>query len=210
MTKNKMSVSKKIKIINIILILYIFMLATGYAYFNESLTVNGVANTVEIYEGNTLPINLLVLDTANNRHYLENGSKNKLEFKREIIDGDSYTVFYKKAIGMIAGKVTSTYTVAFTNPTALDFTDGKIETWEVQDDISSSLENLSGSISKMVVKPGETVEVSMTVTHTFSIITNRHKIGAHVTFMLQNKERNFYFFVQWDPNAATYEIDETV
>lgn len=186
------------------------MLATGYAYFNESLTVNGVANTVEIYEGNTLPINLLVLDTANNRHYLENGSKNKLEFKREIIDGDSYTVFYKKAIGMVAGKVTSTYTFAFTNPTALDFTDGKIETWEVQDDVSSSLENLSGSISKTVVKPGETVEVSMTVTHTFSIITNRHKIGAHVTFMLQNKERNFYFFVQWDPNAATYEIDETV
>lgn len=202
--------SKPIKIINIILIIYIFMLATGYAYFNESLTVNGVANTVEIYEGNTLPINLLVLDTANNRHYLENGSKNKLEFKREIIDGDSYTVFYKKAIGMVAGKVTSTYTFAFTNPTALDFTDGKIETWEVQDDVSSSLENLSGSISKTVVKPGETVEVSMTVTHTFSIITNRHKIGAHVTFMLQNKERNFYFFVQWDPNAATYEIDETV
>lgn len=209
MTKNKMSVSKKIKIINIILILYIFMLATGYAYFNESLTVNGVANTVEIYEGNTLPINLLVLDTANNRHYLENGSKNKLEFKREIIDGDSYTVFYKKAIGMIAGEVTSTYTVAFTNPTALDFTDGKIETWEMQDD-SSALENLSGSISKTMVKPGETVEVSMTVTHSFTSLFNRHKIGAHVTFMLQNKERNFYFFVQWDPNAATYEIDETV
>lgn len=202
MTKNKMSVSKKIKIINIILILYIFMLATGYAYFNESLTVNGVANTVEIYEGNTLPINLLVLDTANNRHYLENGSKNKLEFKREIIDGDSYTVFYKKAIGMIAGEVTSTYTVAFTNPTALDFTDGKIETWEMQDD-SSALENLSGSISKTMVKPGETVEVSMTVTHSFISLFNRHKIGAHVTFMLQNKERNFYFFVQWDPNAAT-------
>lgn len=202
MTKNKMSVSKKIKIINIILIIYIFMLATGYAYFNESLTVNGVANTVEIYEGNTLPINLLVLDTANNRHYLENGSKNKLEFKREIIDGDSYTVFYKKAIGMIAGEVTSTYTVAFTNPTALDFTDGKIETWEMQDD-SSALENLSGSISKTMVKPGETVEVSMTVTHSFTSLFNRHKIGAHVTFMLQNKERNFYFFVQWDPNAAT-------
>lgn len=202
MTKNKMPGSKKFKIINIILIIYIFTLAMGYAYFNESLTVNGVANTVEIYEGNTLPINLLVLDTANNRHYLENGSKNKLEFKREIIDGDSYTVFYKKATGMIAGEVTSTYTVAFTNPTALDFTDGKIETWEVQDD-SSALENLSGSISKTMVKPGETVEVSMTVTHSFTSLFNRHKIGAHVTFMLQNKERNFYFFVQWDPATAT-------
>lgn len=185
-------------------------MAIGYAYFNESLTLNGVANTVEIYEGDTLPINLLVLDTANNRHYLESGHKNKLDFKREIIDGDSYTVFYKKAIGMVAGKVTSTYTVAFTNPTALDFTNGTITTWEVQDDISSSLENLSGTISKTVVKPGETVEVSMTVTHTFSVITNRHKIGAHVTFELQNKVRNFYFFVQWDPNAATYDVDESV
>ena len=152
---------KILLIINIVLVAYIFTLSIGYALLSDSLTVNGVATTVDVYEGATLPIDLVVLDTKNNRYYLQTGdSKKHLDFKRETWQGDSYTVYYRKAFGMVAsGKVTQTFTIAFTNPTALDFTNGKITTWEVQDDISSSLENLSGSISTTNVKPGERCEV---------------------------------------------------
>ena len=41
----------------------------GYAFFYETLTVNGTASTIEYYGGTKLPTEPVVLDTKNNRYH---------------------------------------------------------------------------------------------------------------------------------------------
>ena len=61
--------SKKTYVITMILFVYILFLSVGYAFFSESLTINGVASTVDYYEGTKLPVTSVVRNTSNNYYF---------------------------------------------------------------------------------------------------------------------------------------------
>lgn len=192
-----MSKEKRIlKNIIILISIYLIILSVGYAYFNESLSINGISSTAEFYQGPTLPTEPIVLDTTNNRYSTESKHKDFLDFDSESWNGDTYTVSYRKRIGLVAGTVTSTYTIAFTNPTTLDFTEGNIKT-DVTFDNAGNISNCSGAISKTVLKPGERCDVSITLTHNFWQLNTRQEVVAHITFKLQNQVKNLYFKINF-------------
>lgn len=58
----KVSSNKKIlKIVSVVVAIFICLVSVGYAFFNDSLTINGVASTVDYYSGTMLPTNPIML-----------------------------------------------------------------------------------------------------------------------------------------------------
>ena len=195
--KNKKNKKKKMYIINIIVFIYIFCLSVGYAFFSDSLTINGVASTVDYYSGEALPTAPIIRDTEYNRYYSYDVHKNYVDFESESWEGDTYTLVYKKKAGIVIGEKTVNYVVSFTNPTAVTYTDGTIET-EIIENNNGRIKEVSASLSKTEVAPGETVDVTFTVTFNFLTEIGQHKAMATATYMLQNKPRKFYFIIHYD------------
>ena len=68
MKNKKLKVSQKKNFLVIPIFVFIIFLSTAYALFNDSLTINGVASTVEYYEGEKLPVSAVIRDSSNNRY----------------------------------------------------------------------------------------------------------------------------------------------
>ena len=81
------NVKRKLYIISVIIFIYIFILSTGYAFFSKSLTVSGVASTVEYYEGEKLPVIATIRDTKSNRYYTASSSKSFIDFILKVGKG---------------------------------------------------------------------------------------------------------------------------
>lgn len=193
--KNK----KHLMTINFILIVYIFTLCTGYAFFNESLTVDGVASTVEYYEGQNLPLTATIRDTSNNRYYTANDSKKFLDFHSETWSADTYNLYFKKKTGLVLGEKTITYTVTITNPTALKFTGGTISTSiDPNANYLGCILSVSGSLSKLEVAPGESVDVNLTVRFNFPSAVGDNRVISEICYDLQNKKRCFNFKIEFN------------
>ena len=187
----------RLYVINILMFVYIFCLSVGYAFFSDSLTINGVASTVDYYSGESLPTTPIIRDTEYNRYYSYDVHKNWVDFESESWEGDTYTLVYKKHFGVAIGEKTVNYVVSFTNPTTLPYTDGTIETEIIEND-SSRIKEISASLSKTEIAPGETVDVTFTVRFNFLTELGQHKVMATATYMLQNKPRKFYFIIHYD------------
>lgn len=56
MKKKKMNTRLKINFLFISILVFIIFLSIAYALFNDSLNINGVATTIEYYEGEKLPV----------------------------------------------------------------------------------------------------------------------------------------------------------
>lgn len=191
--KNKKNLYK----ISVAVFIYIFCLSIGYAFFSDSLTINGVASTVDYYSGTALPTTPIIRDTELNRYYTYDNHKDWVDFESESWEGDTYTLVYKKKAGIVIGEKTVNYTVSFTNPTAVTYTDGTIET-EIIENNNGRIKEVSASLSKTEVAPGETVDVTFTVTFNFLTEIGQHKVKATATYMLQNKPRIFNFIIHYD------------
>lgn len=133
-------------ILSLMLFTYVFSLSIGYAFFNEALTINGVASTVEYYAGTTLPTTAVVLDTTNNRYYTQDTTKNGLNFGDETWSGDTYTLHITKSWATSGGESTTNYSISFTNPTVLPYTDGTVST-EITSNTGSMLKDATTTIS---------------------------------------------------------------
>lgn len=188
---------KKIYIISIIIFIYILFLSVGYAFFSESLTINGVASTVEYYEGTKLPTTPIILDTENNHYTTESAHKNYLDWNSETWQDDTLEVHYQKKFGIVIGNKTVTYTASFINPTVLDYTDGNISV-EITKNDSGGVKEASGSISSSTIKQGEAATIEVTIKHNFLTRYGSDSVTATITYNLQQKQRTFYFIVYFD------------
>lgn len=187
---------KRLFAISCVIFIYILFLTVGYAFFSESLTIKGVASTVDYYAGENLPLTSIVRDTSNNRYYTADGTKNNIVFSSESWEGDTYQLNLEKKFGIVAGEKTITYIVTFTNPTTTKFTNGTISTEFVKND-SSRLKSSSGSLSKLELAPGESVDVMFTITFNFLTELGEHVAKSTISYTYQNKPRYFYFIVRY-------------
>ena len=188
---------------NIIVMIYILSLATGYALFGGSLFVNGTASTVEYYDGVKLPTEPVRLDSVNNTYYI--GTElTGIPFSSEEWVDDTYTLNFQKSGDMVPNlkkEQQASYTVSFTNPTVLSYTDNNIEI-EILDDTENEILSANAVVSKLVVNKGETVDVTFNINTKFTSVNTNNSVKAKISYMLQGSRRYFYFIVNYigDPN----------
>lgn len=184
-------------IITIVIAAFVFTTTIGFALFNESLTLKGVASTVEYYEGEKLPTTPIILDAGNNRYHTAANVQNSVTFNTESWENDTYTLKYKKNLGMIPGaNTTTTFNISFTNPTVLPYTEGEVTT-EILENTGNMLKSANTTIDKTIVKPGEAVTVTMTINTNITWRHNTETVKGTVTYNLQNKKRYFYFILSY-------------
>lgn len=119
------SVKKKYVVLNLILVVYILTMSIGYAFFNKSLTVKGVASTVDFYSGDNLPTTAVLRDASNNLYYTALNVPSGITYSDENWQDDTYTLTYNKDENLVVDDVESTsFTVSFINPSALSYTEG--------------------------------------------------------------------------------------
>ena len=152
------------KFLFILTLLYIGCLSIGYAFFRESLLIEGIATTAPYYEGDALPNTPIIMDSANNRYHLEEGHKNNVDFSSESWDGNALHIYYDKKFGVVMGQVTSTYVVRFSNPTVLTMFNGTVETSIINNGLGY-ISASSATISKTELLPEETLEIRFSITH---------------------------------------------
>lgn len=186
-------------IITIVIAILIFVTSIGYAFFRESLTINGVASTVEYYEGTKLPTTPVILDNTYNRYQVSDIHKDWLDFGSESWVGDTYTSIWNKRTGIIVGEKTITYKIAFINNTELTMTDGQITSETISNQFSY-LKKVSANLSKTTVKPGEQVEINYVITSNFPWAVGNHEVKATISYMLQNKRRYMYYIIKYVPD----------
>lgn len=126
--KNILINNKKLKIISAIVAIFICLVSVGYAFFNDSLTINGVASTVDYYNGTMLPTNPIMLKLNDNLYSTYDTPRSKLSLREEHWVGDTFIAIWNKGAGIMASRKTITYTVSFSNPTELAYTNGKVTT----------------------------------------------------------------------------------
>ncbi|HIU39814.1 MAG TPA: hypothetical protein IAB68_00740 [Candidatus Aphodocola excrementigallinarum] len=183
-------------IFSIVIAVFIVILSVGYAFFSESLTINGVASTVDYYAGEKLPTSPIVLDTSNNRYYTASGTYFRVDFSSESWTDDTYSLTFEKKLGMLVEEHTLDYTISFANPTVLPYTEGTVTTEITQND-GGMLLDASTTIDKTTLNPGEAVTITMRF-HTN--ITWRHHVEqakATVSYMLQGQRKYFYFILTY-------------
>lgn len=191
---------KVLAIVNIVLIVYIFTMSVGYALFSESLTINGVATTVDYYSGDNLPVESIVRNTDNNYYFTSDFDSGYLvSVEGETWQDDTYTLNIDKSMLASLEGQTITYTISFTNPTVLNYTDGVITTEVIGDNSDISL--TSGTLSSESVVSDGTVDVSFKIkVDTFN--ENDSKAKATIAYTYQNKPRYLYFVINYLANGA--------
>ncbi|CDA79878.1 unknown [Clostridium sp. CAG:594] len=198
--KNILINNKKIKIISAIVAIFICLVSVGYAFFNDSLTINGVASTVDYYSGTMLPTNPIMLKPNDNLYSTYDTPRSKLSLRVEHWVGDTFIAVWNKGAGIVYSKKTITYTVSFSNPTELPYTNGQVST-RIENNKYGYVRSADATISKTELKPGEAVEINLAITSTFPSRWEDQDVIATVSYELQGETRYFYFIIKyrgWD------------
>lgn len=197
----KVSSNKKIlKIVSVVVAIFICLVSVGYAFFNDSLTINGVASTVDYYSGTMLPTNPIMLKPNDNLYSTYDTPRSKLSLREEHWIGDTFIAIWNKEAGILYSKKTITYTVSFSNPTELPYTNGQVST-KIENNLFGYIRNASATISKTTLEPGEAVEVKLSITSIFPSRLQDQDVTATVSYELQGETRYFYFIIKyrgWD------------
>ena len=194
--KNILINNKKLKIISAIVAIFICLISVGYAFFNDSLTINGVASTVDYYSGTMLPTNPIMLKPNDNLYSTYDTPRSKLSLREEHWVGDTFIAIWNKGAGITISRKTITYTVSFSNPTELAYTNGKVTTKIFNNDLGY-IKSASASVSKTSLNPGEAVEVKLTITSNFLSRLEDQDITATISYELQGETRYFYFIIKY-------------
>ena len=194
--KNILINNKKLKIISAIVAIFICLISVGYAFFNDSLTINGVASTVDYYSGTMLPTNPIMLKPNDNLYSTYDTPRSKLSLREEHWVGDTFIAIWNKGAGITISRKTITYTVSFSNPTELAYTNGKVTT-KIENNDLGYIKSASASVSKTSLNPGEAVEVKLTITSNFLSILEDQDITATISYELQGETRYFYFIIKY-------------
>ena len=192
--------NKKLKIMSFIVAIFICFTSVGYAFFKDSLSINGVASTVDYYSGAMLPTNPIMLKPEDNLYSTYDTPRSKLSLRSEHWVGDSFIAIWNKGAGIYYLKKTITYTVSFSNPTELSYTNGEVST-RMENNKYGYVKSASATISKTELKPGEAVEVKLAITSIFPSRWEDQNVIATVSYDLQGEKRYFYFIIKyrgWD------------
>lgn len=192
----KKLLKKPLYIISIVLAVFVITISIGYAFFSESLTINGVASTMEYYDGNRLPVQPVIRDTTENLYYTATDSQYHVTFRSENWEDDTYTLTLYKGAGLIPGKKTITYTISFINPTELDYTNGTA-TAEITQNGMSYIKNVSANLSSSTVAPGQSVDVNLVIESNIISELGEHTVKGTYTYTYQNKPRYLYFVIKY-------------
>ena len=198
--KNILINNKKLKIISAIVAIFICLISVGYAFFNDSLTINGVASTVDYYSGTMLPTNPIMLKPNDNLYSTYDTPRSKLSLRVEHWVGDTFIAIWNKGAGIVYSKKTITYTVSFSNPTELPYTNGQVST-RIENNKYGYVRSADATISKTELKPGDAVEINLAITSTFPSRWEDQDVIATVSYELQGETRYFYFIIKyrgWD------------
>lgn len=197
----KVSRNKKIlKIVSVVVAVFICLVSVGYAFFNDSLTINGVASTTDYYSGTMLPTNPIMLKPNDNLYSTYDTPRSKLSLREEHWVGDTFIAIWNKEAGILYSKKTITYTVSFSNPTELPYTNGQVST-KIENNLFGYIKSASASVSKTTLEPGEAVEVKLSITSIFPSRLQDQDVTATVSYELQGETRYFYFIIKyrgWD------------
>lgn len=182
------------------LFLYVLSLSIGFAYFTESLKINGVASTMDYYSSNKLPTEPIIQDAVNNRYSIASTSVTGLDFVDEYWIGDTcYVKYLKKSNLAMSTAQTITYTVTFSNSTAVDFTNGQVTTTNVKND-NSQIINKTASLDKTILAPGEVATVTFNVSFKFTNALKANSTKAIVSYTVQNSTKYFYLIIDYAIN----------
>ncbi len=198
--KKALSIKKQMKVICLTFAFIICFISVGYAFFKDSLSINGVASTVDYYSGSMLPTNPIMLKPEDNLYSTYDTPRSKLSLRSEHWVGDTFIAIWNKGAGIVYLKKTITYTVSFSNPTELSYTNGEVST-RIENNKYWYVKSASATLSKTEVKPGEAVKVSLAITSTFPSRWEDQDIIATVSYDLQGEKRYFYFIIKyrgWD------------
>lgn len=170
---------------------YLLVASIGFAYFNQNLNINGVASTLEFYEGDKLPANLVLKDPAEGKYYVGSGNFNNTEFVSETWNGDEYTLRIKRK-GVRLASQTLSYSITIINDTVFPWTNGKISTRSRG--IYLNVTSVSSSLSTTTVMPGEQVEVTINIAAYWPIggITGNLYFDSELTFNMDGETKHFY------------------
>lgn len=182
---------------SVIIIIYIISMSIGYAFFSETLNINGIASTEVLYEGDVLPVAKIILDTKNNRYYSQEGSKSGINFySEEWNDDNTYTLEIHKGFLTSRGQSSIKYTIAVTNDTTQVFKNGTVST-DIIENTGNQLQSATTTITKTELQPGETVYITMTFDINITWRYNTETAKATITYDLMGKPRYIYFIVTY-------------
>ena len=102
----------------------------------------------------------------------------------------------KKAFATSGGEYTINYTITFTNNTETTFSSGEVAT-EITSNTGSMLKDASTTISKIEVKPGESVDVTMSFHVDISWRYHTEESKATISDNVQGKKRYMDFIVKY-------------
>ena len=236
----KINIKRKLYIISIIVAVFVITTSVGYGLFSKSLSIHGVATTLDYYSGTKLPHTPVDL---NNRHssyfstdfndeytYLNSAAKQKDGYYYTFVDdswtNDTYVVrFDKKMLGAFQGK-TITYNVAFTNPTAIEYTDGTVTTSHgnllsngevsIVSGTSSDVSSATATLSTATLAPSNQVTVSLAITLGIMNFNADTIVRARVGYRLYSGAsgmRYFNFIIKYDstiPNTSIVDDSDLV
>ena len=189
---------KQLSLLTFIIMIMVLILSVGYAFFTESLNVNGVASTVDFYSGTSLPNTPIKVDPWNDRYFGRDVGIDNLEFSSESWENDTYVLVYDKKVGInCASRHTVNYTIRFSNPTELEYTNGKI-TSEITQNGMYYLKSANATLSTTTLKPGEALDIVFTVESGFCSALGEQQVRATISFDLQGKTRYFYYIIRFN------------
>lgn len=167
--------------------IYFMVASISYASFTERLNINGVARTLEPYEGPTLPVEPEVRPNGHYADLTDSGTSDLLQFASETVSGDSLTIRMKKS-GLRWATRTNTFTIYFFNSAVLPMTNGTISTALVQND-GNIIKSHSAALSTTTVQPQTHFNVVVTISATWFVATGTQQVNTTITFnMVINNE----------------------
>lgn len=193
---------KLTKIIYISIICYIMVLSVGYALYNDSLTINGVASTVDFYETTMLPVSAVTTISDNEEeisayHTVEN-LPSWLSFESESWNEDTYEINYKKNSNLINSSdiIETSISFSFTNPTVLNYTEGKTIV-EIKENKNNIINEATASLSTDTVEPGNPVIVTLNIKLKPVVGNTNEQIKTTISYVFQGKLRTLFFVVNY-------------
>lgn len=223
---------KTLYIVSIVLAVFVLTTSIGYGLFSKSLSIHGVATTLDYYSGTKLPHTPYKKDTKRNLYYTSNyddgynyntadslvfGMKNALV--SENWGDDTYTiVFDKKLLGAFQNKEI-VYRITFTNPTVIDYTDGVVTTTTGNVLSGSNVSTAAGTItdiqsaSAVIDKTTLNDQDGATVTVTTQLGTINYNMDSVFKFRIgyrlysgNNGMRYLNFIVKYDSTIPSNSI----
>ena len=191
------------KIIYAVIISYIMVLSVGYAFFSDSLTIKGVASTVDYYSATMLPVSTVAIladeeGEITTYHSVEN-LPNWLSFDSELWQDGTYEINYVKNSNISTASSETTEMIisfSFINPTVLDYTEGKTIV-EILENESNIISDATAELSSDIVKSGEGVVVTLKVKIKPVQGNTNEQIKTTISYVFQGKLRTLFVVLNY-------------